>query len=161
MTKRHARQYLAMLCVLAGVLMSNVASAHIVSVNPGAYAGQWYHPTTGYVSGPQVLDLAAGTHNIVVGEGTFAVSVDGAGNVSVLNGISALGGPGSLTFNVVHVTVDPADFDGYWLVSRGDPGSWTTGVATAALGVHIGGQLAVEVRRRGHQTQRHSPARMR
>lgn len=109
------------------------ARAAPVTVDPGDYDGQW-RINGSYVTGETTLDLAPGNHNVGVGSyGAFAISVDSGGSVTVLNGESGVGGPGTLTFNTVDVAVDPAAFDGQWNISRGEPANYDSGIRTATL----------------------------
>lgn len=131
--------------VLAGVLLMGAdASAHEVTVDPGAYDGQWRYGSSARFTGSQIIDLPDGDHLVTVGSlGSFVVNVDAAGAVSVYNGTSAVGGAGTLVFNTVDVAVDPGAFDGLWHVSRGEPSNYVQGVATATLVPGIGFNLRI------------------
>jgi len=112
--------------------VSSAASAHPVQVDPGSYAGEWRAAGASYASGKRTVDLPTGTTSMTVGGvGSFAVSVSASGTVSVPNGVSAVGGAGTLTFNTVSVAVDPAAFGGEWRVDRGVPGRFVVGPQTA------------------------------
>lgn len=92
-----------------------------VSVDPGAYQGPWgVEHGVSDVQGPGVLTLVSGAWSLmrVNGTGSFFIMVDGAGQVSVQNGVSALGGQWSLAFNTDAVAIDPATFAGLWNVER-------------------------------------------
>ncbi|MEM9069005.1 MAG: hypothetical protein AAGE52_10895, partial [Myxococcota bacterium] len=119
------------------------ASAHVVAVDPGEYDGQWRADGGSFVTGPQSVDLATGSHTIQVGSvGFFTIEVD-AGGVVVVPNNSAVGGPNQLTFNTIDVVVDPAAFDGQWTISRGEPANFASGVRTATVVVDTAAQVAV------------------
>ncbi len=109
-----------------------------VAIDTGAYDGQWLisrgEPAS-YASGDAIATFVPGVQFQVVvgGNGAFNVTPDADGHVAVANGVSATSTAGSLTFNTVDVTVDPAAFAGEWLVSRGEPATFGTGVRTATF----------------------------
>ncbi|MEM6990071.1 MAG: thrombospondin type 3 repeat-containing protein [Myxococcota bacterium] len=124
----------SVLVFMATMFFHVTAHAHPVGIDPDVYDGEWRldgGPTT---IGAQTLDVAEGAHLMrVAAHGIFSFNVDAAGVVTVDNGISAVGGAGSLTFNTVVTAVDPGDFDGQWQISRGDPAVYAAGARTAVL----------------------------
>lgn len=92
-----------------------------VRIDPAAFAGEWgLAGVTGFVTGDRTFDLVPGVRYFlfVGGVGAFDVILDGDTDVVVRNGASAVGGPGTLTFNTIRVQVDPGAFTGRWAVSR-------------------------------------------
>ena len=89
-----------------------------VTVDVGTYTGEW--AVLGVLrNGNAVVTLPIGTTELkVAGLGAFNVVVAADGTVSVPNGISAVGGYGTLRFNTVDVTIDPGSFAGAWAVDR-------------------------------------------
>ncbi|MCR9161562.1 MAG: thrombospondin type 3 repeat-containing protein [Nannocystaceae bacterium] len=122
------------LTLAALLLLGREANAHEVVIDPGAFSGQYRVNSGGFLVGAQTVDLPTGDHVIrVASVGHFVVTVDAAGSVAVHNGISAVGGSGSLVFNTLEAVVDPAEFSGQWSISRGDPATFLFGSSTATL----------------------------
>jgi len=97
--------------LLAGLflLLTNVAQAIPVNVNPGAFTGQWRIDNTNQqlYTGPKTLDVLPGRHlmNIAGLAVYFNLAADGT-TVSE-NPVAVNGGAGTLTFNTVPVQINP------------------------------------------------------
>ena len=126
-------------CVALGVaiLMAGDAAAAPVAVDPGAYAGRWLVAgVSGSFNGPQTIDVPTGQTSVTIGAngspGSFIINVDGAGNVTVPNGLSAVGGAGTLTFLTRQLSVGPGLYAGKWHIGNAVTGS-NSGAATLDL----------------------------
>ena len=118
-----------------GTLVFNTVD---VAVDPADFDGLWNisrGEPGAYLSGPTTATLVPDVGFILrVGSlGSAAIRTDAVGNVTVDNGVSGVGGLGTLEFNTVDVAVDPGEYVGGWNVSRGEPGSYLTGPALATL----------------------------
>jgi hypothetical protein len=92
-----------------------------LTIDPVDFDGQTYlSRVTDYFSQPVDVMLVSGINYAIhpAGSGRFDFTIDGNGQVDVLNGVSALGGPGTLTFNTVDLHIEPVDFDGTSYLSR-------------------------------------------
>ncbi len=103
--------------ILISLAYAGTALAVQVNIDPADYTGQW---TVDYGAAQQVgvvVDLNTGSHVVSIGgaELLFDVAVDGT--VTVVNGVSATGGVGTLTFNTTTVKVNPVCFHGKWRVT--------------------------------------------
>jgi len=97
-----------------------------VTIDPGAYTGQWvvdYGPAR---QGPATVNLGAadpvtGGHVISISGAELYFSVSASGRVSVItSGAAKAAKKGSkLTFNTTTVAVDPGFFGGEWRVTQG------------------------------------------
>jgi hypothetical protein len=116
-------KYFALWLGVIGLLFAIPAQAVLVTINTGSYTGLWDMDFDGnFVSGPQTLDLAPGSHNLRPGTvGRVGFSVDAGGQVTLtpdFDGISATGGAGKLTLLTIPVSVDPGAFIGDWDIGR-------------------------------------------
>ncbi len=90
--------------------MNNIAAAAI----------RFVHSFQAGVVGPQTVHLAPGGDNyqFVVGALTgpqiFTFQISETGNVVTTNGVSAIGGNGTLDLNTVDITIDPNGYTGRW-----------------------------------------------
>ena len=106
--------------VLALFVTSTYVHALPVSIQANGFDGEYYITRqTGYISGDQTLDLPPGSYSLsVAGSDGFRFELAGDGTITSENPDAATGGPGTLSFNVTPVTIDPADFDGTTRVNR-------------------------------------------
>jgi len=99
------------------LLAATAAQAVPITVNPGAYQGRW-SAIDGAHYNAAMVDLPVGVNWIAIsGFGSFLVDVAADGSVTVQNGVSAVGGAGTLTFNTTTLAVDPAAYTGRWQLS--------------------------------------------
>lgn len=112
------------------------ADAASVTIDPGNFVGEWDMDLDGvFHTGVQTLELDEGSHLIRPGGAAQVLfNVDAAGNVTLAaeyDGVSAIGGAGTLDLLTIPVTFDPGDYLGKWGISRTlDPQS---GSATVEL----------------------------
>lgn len=93
-----------------------------IEVTTGAFKGGWAIGSPSPKSfGPATIELETGQqHTVFVGTiGHFTINVDGNGDVTVLNGVSAQGGMGTLDFDTLEISVDPGLFPGRWIIFGG------------------------------------------
>ena len=86
-----------------------------INIEPGSYSGPYNPAGQGTRTGPSSIILPAGNNYRVYLDNThsaFHFNVDAAGNVSSLNPDAASGSGSTLTFNTVHITIDPAAYTG-------------------------------------------------
>jgi len=105
-------------------LVRPASAAGQLNVNPEAYTGQWFiQGVTATLSGAQTVAIGPGNYNIGVGApgspGSFQINIATNGMVTVLNGASAIGGFGTLTFNTASLAVNPAAYTGVWHLGNG------------------------------------------
>ena len=102
----------------------------LLRVDPATYLGHWgftrglLASTGGVIETVTLvpaLRYAIGVANL----SRFRFDIDGAGLVSVPNGISAAGGVGALTFNTVTIFVEVGIFTGQWQIQLVPPGPVT------------------------------------
>lgn len=92
-----------------------------VAVDPAAYLGEWsMQRVDAFTPGPRSVTLVRDQRYLVNsgGGGSFWIRLTADGRVDVENGVSAVGGPGALTFNVFSLTVDPGAYTGRWRIDR-------------------------------------------
>ena len=115
------------------------ASAHSVSVDTGAYRGEWYAAGQ-WRTGPAVLELATGRHGMSAGEqGGFYVDVAADGQVTLgpVDGQTTpqptcvVGGLRAIRFDTRDVRVESGLYAGQWIVARVH--GWGEGPATLPL----------------------------
>lgn len=102
--------------VVICLISAGTASALTVTVDPGAYSGNWRIDSDPVQSGglAVMFDLAAGSHQAIIGYTTqhpfagnvFLFDVAASGAVTVPNGVSATGGAGVLVFNTRSLSVN-------------------------------------------------------
>ncbi len=123
-TGKHAPQFCFAVFITCLVLFALPVQAIDVEVNPGSFTGEWSIQSAagvGFESGARTVSLDPGTHQFLFSIfGKFAVNVAADGNVSVLNGVSGIGGVGTLTFNTVSITINPGSYSGQYAVARVD-----------------------------------------
>ena len=115
-----------------------------LSVEPGAFAGAWAIDETlirSPAAGPAVVHLPPDLRYVIhpgnIGTGRFLIDIDPVGEVTVVNGISADGGPNSLTFRTTHVLLDATGFSGpAWNIDQVTP--FQSGSASLALVPGVG-----------------------
>ena len=116
--RKHFFTFLTVLVLLSQSYLAKAAVS--VIVDPGTYTGQW--AITGindFVAGTRVVSLEPGRYQARVGTfGNFFFNLAPDGTVTVENGVSAVGGVGTLTFNTTMLSVTPAAFGGQWAFSR-------------------------------------------
>jgi hypothetical protein len=110
--------------IYGSYLVRPSSSAGQLNVNPGAYTGEWFiQGVTATLSGAQTVAIGPGNYNVVVGApgspGSFQINIATNGMVTVINGASAIGGSGSLTFNTASLAVNPAAYTGEWHLGNG------------------------------------------
>ncbi|MFT5681224.1 MAG: hypothetical protein ACI8RZ_002130 [Myxococcota bacterium] len=104
---------------MAALMASGAAWALPVTIDTNGYEGNWWDPTgVRHLPGDTLatVDLDPGTHYVKVNwEAAFYFDLDASGEVTILNGldgITADGGAGQITFLPIPVTIDPSGFPG-------------------------------------------------
>jgi hypothetical protein len=125
---------LALALALVGLQVVATAQAPFsITIDPGAYAGQYSVDWQSSRTGVSTLSLAPGTHSVTVGYWAgFSFSVAADGTVSVVSNAAAATASGqTVSFRNVTVQIDPGGFPGQW--AMGNVAGWTTGPATRVL----------------------------
>jgi len=103
------KKSLSVLWAVVLMFAASVAQALPITVNPGAYSGQWRidNTATTLYTGVQTLNVPPGRHliNIAGLAVYFNLAVDGT--TTSENPVAVNGGAGILTFNTVPVQIDP------------------------------------------------------
>jgi hypothetical protein len=117
--KNRNRNIRTALAFLAVAFTGTAAAATQINVNPAAYAGKWsIVGATGQLSGAQTVSVEPGVHRVGIGiQGGFYIDVATGGAVTVRNGVSGVGGTGSLDFSNTAIAVEPLEFSGHWAIS--------------------------------------------
>ncbi|MGQ0734382.1 MAG: thrombospondin type 3 repeat-containing protein [Acidobacteriota bacterium] len=122
---------------VAGILGLQVASSaqatFTITIDPGAYAGQYSVAGEPFRTGGYSTSLAPGTYGVSVGSfAGFSFRVAGDGAVSIdHNAEAATASDNTVTFRNTLVQIDPVAFAGQWHISAVT--GWVTGAATLVL----------------------------
>ena len=103
-------------------VLSSSASAFQITINPGAYPGQ-YRVTGGQtVTGTTTLQLGMGSYQLVIPTfGGFFFTVDAQGQVSSQNPAAAQGVGNTLVFHTTTIAIDPTTYTGIYSVDAASP----------------------------------------
>lgn len=126
------KKFIGMLisATLLGSAYVGTAQGVEITINPGAYTGQWslnYGPPR---QGLAVVELGAadpvlGSHLISISGAELLFKVSSKGRVSGITKGAGTGGRRNLTFTTATVAVDPGFFPGEWRVTQGATANFT------------------------------------
>jgi hypothetical protein len=109
---------LAFLAVVYGT-----AFAFPITIEPGAYTGQYSVAGKPAVTGATTVELTAGSYILQISgnENGFRFEVDAAGQVSSRNPAAAHGSGSTLVFHTTTITIDPTTYPGTYSVAAVSP----------------------------------------
>jgi hypothetical protein len=115
---RRVGRWLGLALFISLIGSAAVTFAHTIGVDPGPYQGFW--SAGGHSgSGPATIELPSGRSFVRVGApGGFYINIRDDGTVIVENGVSAIGGIRTLTFNIAPIMIDPSDYPGSWYIEH-------------------------------------------
>ena len=112
-------------------LACNSAMALPLSVDPGAYLGQWSITGFPLAPGPRTFNLNPGTYRISIAAGTGTnIHIDADGTITSDSTRFNISGS-TVSFQTVDVVFEPERYKGQWSVNHGSP--WLFGLKTLKL----------------------------
>jgi PKD domain len=108
-------------------IIYGTAFAFPITIEPGAYTGQYSVSGRPAVTGATTVELTAGSYILQISgnENGFRFDVDAAGQVSSRNPAAAHGSGSTLVFHTTTVTIDPAGYPGTYSVRSVSPQAGT------------------------------------